>query len=144
MGNFLKQPQQTKKRESRALTKKTPVTPAQVVVTGPDTGYGPSPSMQHDINHIAGLSDVEASLDRIARSLSRLTNDEHAVGLSVAQGSNANPIKVTLADNDFDDTMDRLVTAFERIADSISKLVGFNGPRLERRYEESDSGQVNP
>jgi hypothetical protein len=82
------------------------------------------------------LDGVEASLDYVARVISRITSDDHTVGLSVGQGANTNPIKLTLADNDFDDTMNRLVTAFERIADSVAKLAGLNRPRLESWHEQ--------
>jgi len=122
-----------------AKPKKEPVAePVKVVLTGPATSHMPSPSMQHDINHVAGLSDVEESLDWIARSLSRLTDDDHAVGLSLAQGDNTYPVKITLADNIQDDTMDRLVTAFERIADSVAKLAGLSRPRLESWHEQDE------
>jgi hypothetical protein len=112
--------------------------PVKVVVTGPDASSYSSPSLQHDINHVAGLAGVEQSLDWIARSLGQLTNDDHTVGLSVAQGSNIHPIKLTLADNDFDDTMDRFVTALERIADSVAKLAGLTRPRLESWHEQDE------
>lgn len=113
--------------------------PARLVVTGPDVpGYTPSPSMQHDINHVAGLGDIEASLDWIATGISKLTSDDFRVGLYLAQGENVHPVKVTLADNDFDDTMDRLVTAFERIADSVARLAGLNRPRLESWHGQDE------
>lgn len=114
------------------------VQPNTVVLTGPDSGYQRSPSMQHDINHVAGLDGVEESLDWIARSLGNLGNDEHTIHLSVGQGFNVNPIKLTLADNDEDDTINRLVTAFERIADSVAKLAGLSRPRLESWHEQDE------
>ena len=137
-GTFLKQPkQQARKRETKKA--KETVTPVRVVVTGPDTpGYVSSPSMQHEINYVAGLGGVEQSLDWIARSLSHLTSDEHAVRISLGQEFNTDPIKLTLSDNDYDDTMDRLVTAFERIADSVAKLAGFSRPRLEHWHEQDE------
>jgi hypothetical protein len=109
------------------------------VVTGPDVAsYTPTPALQHEINHVAGLSDVEESLDWIARSLSRLTDADHAVGLSLGQGDNTYPVKLTLAANDEEDTLDRLVTAFERIADSVARLAGLSRPRLEHWREQSE------
>lgn len=48
------------------------------------------------------------------------------------------PVKLTLADNDEHDTMDRLVAAIERIADSLAKLAGLSRPRLERWYEQEE------
>lgn len=125
----------TKKREKKPAQ---PQQPNAVVVTGPDSGYRPSPSMQHDINHVAGLADVEESLDWIARGISQLTSEERTVGLSLGQGSHTDPVKLTLADNDYDDTMGRLVTAFERIADSVAKLAGLNRPRLESWHEQDE------
>lgn len=125
-GKFLKQPkQQAKKRETKKA--KETLMPAHVVVAGPDNpSCMRSPSMQHEINYVAGLGGVEQSLDWIARSLDHLTSDEHAVSVSLGQGCNTDPIKLTLSDNDYEDTMGRLVTAFERIADSVAKLAGFS------------------
>lgn len=48
------------------------------------------------------------------------------------------PIKITLADNVEEDTIDRLVTAFERIADSVAMLAGLNRPRLESWHEQCE------
>jgi hypothetical protein len=121
-------------KTKQAKSAKKPEDPARVAVSGPGTG----PSLQHDVNYVAGLSDVEESLDWIARGLSRLTDDDHAVGLSLGQGMNTVPVKITLADNQHDDTMDRLVTAFERIADSVAKLAGFSRPRLEHWHEQAE------
>ncbi len=136
MATFLKQPKPKSKPKQPAAKKQE--APNQVVVTGPDTGYMKSPALQHDINHVAGLGDVEESLDWIARSLCRLTDDDHAVSLSLGQGSNTSPVQITLADNDYTDTMDRLVTAFERIADSVAKLAGLSRPRLEHWHEQEE------
>jgi hypothetical protein len=138
---YLKQSEAAKaKKKTETRKAKEAPTPARVVVTGPDTGasYLSSLAMQHDINHVAGLAGIEQSLDWIARALSHLTSNEHTVGLSVGQGMNTNPIKLTLSDNDYEDTMDRLVTALERIADSVAKLAGFSRPRLEHWHEQDD------
>jgi hypothetical protein len=111
----------------------------KVVVTGPDFHHtAPSRAMQHDINHVAGLSDVEASLDWIAEGIKRLTHADHAVSLSVSQGPNTNPVQLTLAGNDYDDTMGQLVTAVERIADSLARLAGLTRPRLESWHEQEE------
>jgi len=120
----------TKKRE-----KKTRPQPQQntVVVTGPDSPGHVTPSMQHDINHVAGLSGVEQSLDWIARGISQLTGENNSICLATAYDA---PVKVALASNDHDDTMDRLVTAMERIADSVAKLAGLTRPRLESWHEQ--------
>lgn len=47
-------------------------------------------------------------------------------------GDGCLPVKVTLAENINDDTMDRFVTALERIADSLARLAGLNRPRWNR------------
>lgn len=108
-----------------------------MVVTGPDIpGYMPSPSLQHDINHVAGLADIEESLDWIAKGISRLTSDDHCINLTT--GYNTDPIKLTLAPNEYDDTLDRVVTAFERIADSVARLAGLSRPRLEHWHEQCE------
>ena len=135
-GKFLKQPKQAKKRETKKVNEK--LTPERIVVTGPDTGRTPSSSMQHDINHVAGLDGVEQSLDWIARSLSQLTSDDHTVGVVLGQNRYAGPVKITFADNDEEDTVDRLVTAFERIADSVARLAGLSRPRLEHWHEQNE------
>src|SRR5689334_2511375 len=115
-GKFLKQPQEQTKTKKDAT---------RVVVTGPDI-LGCMPLPQHDINHVAGLADIEASLDWIAKGIGRLTSDEYCINLTT--GYNTDPIKLTLAPNDYDDTLDRIVTAFERIADSVARLAGLSRP----------------
>src|ERR1700691_1788336 len=100
----------TKKREKKPAQ---PQQPNAVVVTGPDSGYRPSPSMQHDINHVAGLADVEESSAWIARAFSQLTSEERTMGLSLGQQSHTDPAKVTLADKEHDDTTGALVTALD-------------------------------
>jgi hypothetical protein len=86
--------------------------------------------MQHDINHVAGLADIQDSLDWIAKGIGRLTSDEFT--LSLGHTNHTNPVHITLAPNDDgDDTLERLVTAFERVADSVAKLAGLSRPRLE-------------
>src|SRR5579862_5193742 len=133
---YLKHSNNSNKSKQPKAAKKPEDNVTKVVVSGPDTGHTPSPAMQHDINHVAGIDGIEASLDWIAQGITRLTSDGFGVHLTVAQGSNIHPIKVTLADNDFDDTMDRFVTAVERIADSVAKLAGLSRPRLESWHEQ--------
>ena len=124
-------------KAKRPNSAKKPKDATRVVVTGPDTpGYMPSSSLQHDINHVAGLADIEESLDWIAKGLNRLTSDEHCIHLTT--GYNTDPVKLTLAPNDYDDTLDRVVTAFERIADSLARLAGLSRPRLECWHEQEE------
>src|ERR1700675_2435497 len=129
--HYLKHNEGKQRKKPESKKPQQPQQPNTVVLVGPDSGYPPSPSLQHDINHVAGLDGVEASLDWIAHGLGNLGNDEHTIHLSVGQGSNTNPIQLTLANNDYDATIDLLFTAFERIADSVAKLAGLNRPRLE-------------
>jgi len=119
---YLKQPQ---RKGSKAPTKKK----EQPAAATP---------MQHDINYVAGLADVEASLDWIAKGISKLTSDDSSVGLALCQNLYGQPVQLTLSRNDYDDTMDRLVTALERIADSVSKLAGLTRPRLESWHEQDE------
>ena len=134
---YLKHNSNSKAKQPKAAKK--PKDATRVVVTGPDTpGYMPSSSLQHDINHVAGLADIEESLDWIAKGISRLTSDEQCIHLSVSTGYNTDPIKLTLAPNDYDDTLDRVVTAFERIADSVARLAGLSRPRLECWHEQCE------
>ena len=105
-----------------------------VVVTGPDSpSHMPTPSLQHDINYVSGMGGIEESLDWIARGIEKLTSDEHSISLSAQY-----PIRLTLAANDEEDTLDRLVAAVERIADSLARLAGLSRPRLERWYEQDE------
>jgi hypothetical protein len=139
VGTYLKHKdgQPAKKRASKQPPQ--PQQPNTVVLTGPEhPPHLSTPSIQHDINHVAGIAGIEESLDYIARQVGRLSNDENSVGLSLGQGEHTYPIKLTLAENDFDDTMDRLVTAFERIADSVAKLAGLNRPRLESWHDQDE------
>jgi len=125
--NKAKQPRSAKKPENTT----------RVAVTGPDvTAYEPTPALQHEINHVAGLKGVEESLDCIARSLGRLTDDDTTVGVVLGQNRYSGPVKITFADNDEEDTVNRLVTAFERIADSVAMLAGLSRPRLEQWHEQ--------
>jgi hypothetical protein len=119
MGTYLKHKdgQPAKKRQSKQTAQ--PQQPTDVVLT------------EH-----ASLAGIEGSLDWIARELGRLTSDETSFSLSTAH--NTNPVKITLADCDETDTMDRLVLAFERIADSVAKLAGLNRPRLESWHEQDE------
>jgi hypothetical protein len=133
-----------KHEPAKKRTKKQPAQPqaatepVKVILTGAETvNGGRSPSMRHRVN-VDGLNGVEESLDWIARSIGRLTDDESPLHLNVAQGSNTNPIQITLADDDYGNTMDRLVTAFERIADSVAKLAGLERPRLEAWHEQDE------
>jgi len=126
-----KQPEAETKSENGKTT---------VVVTGPDREPGDlsSASINHEINYVAGIDGIEASLDWIAKGLARLTNEDCTVNLGLAQGSNIYPIKLALAENDFDDTMGRVVTAFERIADSLARIDGLSRPRLEEWHEQDE------
>ena len=134
MGTYLKHNDGKEKRPSKQK-KQAVAEPANVVVTGPDKGYG-EPSLQHDVNYVAGLADIEASLDWIAKGIASLTSDEHNVHLSTGYGTD--PVKITFAENDYEDTMGRLVTALERIADSVARLAGLSRPRLEPWHEQCE------
>ena len=132
---YLKQ-DEVKRKAKRGRSKRTEKPePVSVVVTGPEIAiHTPTPSLQHDINHVAGLSGIEASLDWIARGLSCLTGYEQTVSISAGY----QPFKVTLAENDEDDALSRLITAIERIADSLAKLAGLSRPRLENWHEQDE------
>lgn len=107
-----------------------------VIVKGP--GDLTEPALQHDINHVQGLDGVEQSLDLIAQALSRLTNEDYVVPLSLAQGHHIHPVKITFADDKYGDTMSRLLSAVERIADALARLAGLSRPRLEQWYEQEE------
>jgi hypothetical protein len=98
------------------------VEPQLHVVTGPPNPLAPfhaERSIQHDINHVAGLAGIEQSLDDMTSALYRITSDSHDFSLSTAH--NADPVKITLADNDYSDTMDRLITAFRLLSVSLTQ-----------------------
>jgi hypothetical protein len=104
MGTFLKQPKPQAKTSRKAKQTTDPENITKVIVTGPDVpGHISSPSMQHDINYVKGLSEVEASLDWIARGISKLTSDDDTVGVVLGQNRYCGPVKLTLADNDEED-----------------------------------------
>jgi hypothetical protein len=125
-------------KAKRAKARKPPSNegPTKVVLTGPPENLGPANSIQHDINYVRGLDGIEQSLDWIAKGLERLANDERSVSLCTYEG--VYPVKITLAEDDTGDTMDRFVSALERIADSVAKLAGLSRPRLERWYEQEE------
>jgi hypothetical protein len=139
MGTFLKQSEVEgpKKKKGVAKGKRNGDADAvKVVVSGSDDSHMRTPSMQHDINYVSGLGGIEESLDWIARGISKLTCDEHSISLSTGYGTD--PVKLTLCPNDYDDTLDRLVTAVERIADSLARLAGLDRPRLELWHEQEE------
>ena len=138
MGKFLKQSEvsEGKRRREPKKPASSEASPAKVVVTGPEGDRYTTPAMQHEINHVSGLAGIEESLDWIARELARLTSDEHSITLSTGYGTT--PIRITLASDDYEDTMDRFVTAWERIADSAARLAGLNRPRLESWHEQDE------
>ena len=84
------------------------------------------------------MDGIEGSLDNLVSAVARLTHDDHTVGLALCQHQYGAPIKLTLAENDNDDTMGRFVTALERIADSVAKLAGLTRPRLESWHEQEE------
>ncbi len=127
---------QTKKRERKQPPQ--PQQPSTVVLVGPEWNCESSPSMQHDINHVAGMDGIEGSLDNLVGAVARLTHDDHTVGVAVCQNRYGGPVKLTLADNDEDGTLGDLVTALQRIADSVAKLAGLNRPRLESWHEQNE------
>ena len=107
------------------------------MLTGPDTGYG-TPSVQHDINHFAGLADIQESLDWIAKGIGKLTHDDHTVGLALCQNLYGSPVRLALCDSDGSEMTDRVVDSLERIAASIARLAGLNRPRLESWHEQCE------
>jgi hypothetical protein len=128
-----------KKRRTKPPQPQPATQTPQLVITGPvpPSGIYPStPSIQHEINHVAGLAGIEQSLDCLVSAVARLTSDEHNIGLCTSEGTY--PVKITLGENIHDDTLDRLITAFERIADSVAKLAGFTRPRLESWHEQEE------
>ncbi len=62
----------------------------------------------------------------LRRALSRLPDRTHVINVSEQQEEESSPIRLTLDENDSADTMGRIVTAFERIADSLAKLAGLS------------------
>jgi hypothetical protein len=111
----------------------------KAVVTGPMSDFtGRHGSIQHDINHVAGMDGIEASLDNLVTAVYRLSHDDHTVGLALCQNRYGGPIKLTLSDGDGYDMTERLVEAVERIADSVAKLAGLTRPRLESWHGQDE------
>jgi len=111
--------------------------PTRVIATGPDSPHG-AKSMQHEINHVAGMDGIEVSLDHLVSAVARLTQDDYSVGLALCQNQYGSPVKLALSDSEGNDIADRLVSAVERIADAVAKLAGLNRPRLESWYEQCE------
>src|ERR1035438_8250726 len=112
-----------KKRESNKPAQPPAMDRTKVIITGPMSDHNNHPrSIQHDINYVAGMDGIEGSLDNLVGAVARLTHDDHNVGVTVCQNQYGGPVNLALTDTDGNDTMDRLVTAFERIADSVAKL----------------------
>lgn len=129
------------KHEATARRKKKQPQPAPapqpLVVTGPPVEYG-RPSIQHDINHVEGLSGIEGALNELAAVVSRYVNraasDDHN-SLAVftgPEGSGFHPVLLAFQG----ETTDRIATALERIADALSKTAGLNLPSLEFPVDE--------
>jgi len=106
--------------------------------TNPPVESGPAPTHQHDINYVRGLVDVATNLDWIGDAVASLTADGNFVGLSVCQNRYGGPIQLTATDEEGNDVMERLVTAMERIADSLAKVGGLTRPRLESWHEQKE------
>jgi hypothetical protein len=123
---------ETKKAKARK-PRQPEKTETKVVLTGPvSESHVRTPSIQHDINYVAGLGGIEQSLD----ALTEVMGLPKRVHLSTEYKSD--PVRLTLSENDYDDTMARIVTAFERIADAVSRLAGLSRPRLESWHEQDD------
>ena len=130
------------KAPRKGTTKQPQPQPPQqpVIVTGPGKEYPHStPSIQHDINHVAGLAGIEESLDALTSAVSRITGADQAIGLTTGHG--IDPVKITLVDDIYEDgPLATLTQAVARIADSLAKIAGLNRPRLERWNESSKWG----
>src|SRR4051794_16696983 len=133
MADYLKHKDVKEPKKSKSSKKLENPPPLNVVVTGPDVPqYTPSPAVQHEINYVSGLGGIEQALDAMTAGINRLTD------IRLSTGFDAAPVKVTLADNDEDDAMGRLLTAIERIADSLAKVAGLSRPRLEQWHEQCE------
>jgi len=127
MGNFPKLEQAEPKAPKKG--------PVKVKNPPPDE---PAQTHQHDINYVAGLGDVASKLDWIGDAVASLIADGNHVGLAICQNRYGGPIQLTATDEDGNGMMDRLVTAVERIADSLAKVAGLTRPRLESWHEQSE------
>ena len=128
---------QTKACKRKPQPAHAPIAPeTTVVLRGPQQGTFDNPgSMQHDINHVAGMSGIEESLDSIASGLYRITSDDHAISIS---SGGCVPVKITFSDHDGDTD---LTYAIQRIADSLAKLAGLNLTPLEPEWSRHAAGQ---
>jgi hypothetical protein len=132
MAEYLKHKEVKGPKKSKPAKQVAPPEPVRVVVTGPDVPqYKSSPALQHDINYVAGLGGIEQALDAMTAGINPLTDIRLSTGFD-------SPVKVTLADNDNDDALERLLTAAERIADSLARVAGLSRPRLEQWHEQCE------
>lgn len=95
-----------------------------------------SSCIEEALDGLASIISTYVTNERDGENGSGLYSTKHAYPVKVAIDNDT--LKLTLADNDNDDTMDRLVTAFERIADSVAKLAGLTRPRLESWHEQDE------
>ena len=121
----------------RKGNKKPPQPAVAAVAAAPDPNLGLG-DVAVALNRIAGLyANHQRRMDMGENGLSISTSSfDDPVKVQLESGDN--PVKLTFADNIEDDAMDRLITAFERIADSIAKLAGLNRPRLESWHEQDE------
>jgi hypothetical protein len=104
--------------------------------------------MPHVDSAFVDVTSVADALDGLTSVISTFVTNERdgANGASLYSSPDGYPVKVqlndpvtlTLAANDYDDTMERFVTALERIADSAAKLAGLTRPRLESWHEQEE------
>lgn len=125
-GTFLKQPKQRAKKSEPKKPQPQPT-----------LDYRDSSSVAQAIDGLASIFSTYVTQARNGDNGSGLYSDPSCYPVKVAleQGE---PIQFTLSENDYDDTLDRLVTAFERIADSVAKLAGLSRPRLEHWHEQEE------
>lgn len=119
-------------------TKRKPKTPTQ---PQPLPDYRDSSSVAESIDRFASIFSTYVTQARNGdNGASMFTHpDGYPVKVALEQGEQgSNPIQLTLSENDYDDTMNRFVTALERIADAVAKIAGLSRPRLESWHEQDE------
>lgn len=119
------------KRKTKEATQPAPIDRAAEYA---ESDYRHSGCVEEALDGLTSVLSTWVTQERDGENGSPLYTGPHNYPVKVALDTD--PVKITLAANDDEDTLDRLVTAFERIADAVAKLAGLSRPRLESWHEQ--------
>lgn len=131
------------KRSKKPKTPKTAQAQIETALSQPNGGCGYGEGVRESrcvAEAVDGLASIVSRFVAHARDGENghsLYTDPNGYPVRVELESTA-PVQVTLADNDTEDAMERFLSAFERIADSLARMAGLSRPRLEHWYEQDE------